>query len=519
MRKAAIVFLLHFLLSVSVFGTGFQDSAPASQVQLDSAAVKALESKLSQYVKAIAPLDCETQQEECDFLISSCNDSLTRQHVALWLYRHYISSQIMGVEAVAIHLTDKWFSTGAVKMSSDIELMNAKIYAEFNMRSLVGMRAPGLTLKARDGSEHRVFGGNASEGDRWMNSSRYSVLYFYDTGCPNCLAQTVMLRNLLPGAAVPIDFYAIYTGADSLAWDGYVDKHFSIKSDQISLSHLWDPQLDSDFQRKYGVLQTPRMFLVDRDWKIIGRGLDAQTLVAMLADLADEGDYQYGSEKSDGFLKAIFSTLPEDFTVRDVNSLTDRMALRSGNDSGTYRHIMGDLLYYLSYQRDGRYKEGCKYLIDNYILPDSKIWSTGSDSLAVLSFASAMDEILSKAAVGTRLPRLKVKGKLVSGSVPENLSGGIKSEKFNLRSLPDGSYVMFFSRDCPDCQDNLAAADSLLRSSPEMKLLLVDMTDVYPSGGKNWQDRLFETLDLSSLPLILHLDRRGVVSGRYLDFR
>ena len=470
----------------------------------------ALEAKLSEYVKAIEHLDIGAQREECDFLISTCTDSLTRQRVALWLYRHYSSSKIMGAEAVAVHLTDKWFSTGEVKMSSDIELMNAKIYAEFNRRSLVGMRAPGLTLRDRSGTEFRLFGGNESSGGRWMNSSRYSVLYFYDTGCPNCLAQTVMLRNLLPGANVPVDFYAVYTGADSLAWDRYVGKYFSMKSDNLSVNHLWDPQMDSDFQRKYGVLQTPRMFLVDRDWRITGRGLDAQALMSMLSDLSGDEDYQYGSEKSDVFLKAIFSTLPDGFTASDVNSLTDRLAERSGEDSGTYRRVMGDLLYYLAYQRDGRFKEGCKYLIDRYILPEEKVWAGGTDSLAVLSYAAAMEEVLSKTAVGTRIPRLKVTGTLAPGGRPG---------KHRLRSLPDGAYIMFFSRDCQDCRENLAAADSLLRANPDMRILQVDMTDIYPSGGRSWQDRLFELFDLSSLPLIIHLGKGGVVEERYLDFR
>ena len=128
----------------------------------DSSALKALSAKLETYVKAIEGLPAEEQAAECDFLISSCNEQATRQFVATWLYRHYYSSKIMGVEAVAVHIVDKWFTSGNARPVSDIELMNARIFADFNRASLVGMPAPGLTLKNRAGEDVELFGGNDS---------------------------------------------------------------------------------------------------------------------------------------------------------------------------------------------------------------------------------------------------------------------------------------------------------------------------------------------------------------------
>ncbi len=53
----------------------------------DSSALNALGRKLDEYIGAILPLPVSEQEEECDFLISSCRDSLTRQYVALRLWR------------------------------------------------------------------------------------------------------------------------------------------------------------------------------------------------------------------------------------------------------------------------------------------------------------------------------------------------------------------------------------------------------------------------------------------------
>lgn len=504
----------------------------------DSIVFAALGNKLAEYVAAIAPLDNKAKETECDFLINTCRDSLTRQYVATWLYRHYMSSPVMGVEEVAIYLTDNWFASGKVKMPDEVEMMNARIYADFNRQSLIGCSAPGMTLRGRDGTVHDVFGGNDAE-ETELPVKRYSVLFFYDTGCPNCLAQTILLRNLFQDENMPLDLYAVYVGADSLSWDKYVETRLDIKSDVVKVNHLWDPELDSGFQRKYGVIQTPRLFLVDRDWTIVGRGLDAPALASMLKNMLEAGQYEYGSEESDAFFTELFATLLDGYTVEDVNRLSDKVVERSSAD----RRMVGDLFYYLSYQMDGRLKEGCKYVIDKYILPNERKWSSENDSLAVLGYARTMEDLLSRAEVGTRITDLVFKGKLARGGVPADMmpafnvhgeemaadSAVMSAGKRKIKSrsgawhsgkLSDGTYVMFFSKTCGDCQENLAAVDALMSADKDMKVLFIDMNSrMFPGCGDDEVDKWFDRLDLSSTPYILRFGKGGIVTARYVDFR
>ena len=74
---------------------------------VDSLGLSALNSKLEEYLSAIRTESLSIQQEECDFLIESCSDSLVRQSVAVYLYDHYRESAVLGVEAVAIHIFDR----------------------------------------------------------------------------------------------------------------------------------------------------------------------------------------------------------------------------------------------------------------------------------------------------------------------------------------------------------------------------------------------------------------------------
>lgn len=132
--KSLSVIVSMILLSL----TGFHGASASEMMSPDSLALASVGKKLVEYVGAIEPLDLVAQKEECDFLISSCRDTVTRQYVASWLYRHYQSSHLMGIESVALHIADSWFFTGKVSAMSDADLMDMRIWAEFNRQSMVG---------------------------------------------------------------------------------------------------------------------------------------------------------------------------------------------------------------------------------------------------------------------------------------------------------------------------------------------------------------------------------------------
>ena len=215
----------------------------ASVFQPDSAKMAALNLKLDEYLRAISNESLEVQKQECDFMIESTSDSLVRTMVARRLLSNDMDSPLMGAESVAIHLLDNWFLNSKVSMPSEVDLMNARIFADFNRQSLLGCKAPELQLKAKDGDMRNVFP---------RDSRRYTVLYFYAPDCAKCKVQSILLRNLLNTEDYPVDFVAVYTGDDVQEWDEYVSKRLDVSSEAVSVEHLWDPESDSDYQRKYG---------------------------------------------------------------------------------------------------------------------------------------------------------------------------------------------------------------------------------------------------------------------------
>ncbi len=483
-------------------------------VQADSSALAALGLKLEQYVKALEPLGADAHEEECDFLVSSCRDSVTRQYVTLWLYSHYVSSDVMGAEAVAIDIADKWIFSGRVKMKNDIDLMNARIYADFNRMSLIGRKAPEMTLADDAGDSLCLYA-----GDR---SLRYSILYFYDTGCPECLAQTVLLRTYLSSISYPLDVYAVYVGADSLSWKHYREERLSVNSASVNVVHFWDSDLASDFQRKYGVLKTPQMLLVGKDNVILGRRLDVPALALMIDRLYSSDDYGYGSEESADAFSRIFAAGEDN--ADGIRSAVDRIASRVSDDPPVFKETVGDMFYYLAGQRDGAYKECAGYIADKYILSRPDVWDTAADTVKVVGYARTISDLFSRAMPGTAVPSVKVRGVLARGGVPAEILGkcGLqpqdggkvhsRNRDVSLQRLPGGTYVMFYDKDCEACRRNILAADRLMRTEPGMRVFFAEL------GGDDVTAALLDAFDLTSLPYIFSISEKGVTGVRYIDF-
>lgn len=367
------------------------------RAQVDSAGVARTLALVDEYIAALEQEPLDVKLSECDLLVETCTDSLLRQAVAVKLYRHYADSRLMGEEAVAIHLYDRWFARGPVAFPSKDESAKAHIFVAFNRASQLGLQAPELEMR---GFEDEPVTVPAPDGRR-------SVLYFYDTGCAKCKLEVILLRSWLEEQPGELDLYAIYVGSDRAAWKEYVAGRLQVANPRIRVVHAWDPEMESDFQRRYGILQTPRIFLLDEAGTIIGRRL----------------------------------------TV---------------------------------------------------------------DALRQLTQIEVMDEELdSRNPVGARLPALTVPGALYrpNGAVAKTL------DLSRLRGRP--AYLVFHSEGCSRCQAELPVLERSLRCGA--KAFLVDVDRILaedPALAK----QLFDAFDLSTLPHILAVDRRGVITDRYISF-
>ena len=526
----------------------------------DSSKFAALGLKLAEYYDAMKHESLAVQESECDFLIETATDLTIRQYIAQNIYDHFSASPVMGAENVAVHVFDKWFADGTLQMSSPEVYHDARTYADFNRQSLIGCRAPSLELERPDGTIVTLFGPDAGyvngneEGKASENGvGKFSVLFFYDADCPKCKLQISLLNALFKAKNYPVNLYAVYVGDDRQKWTECMSGLFF--SSDVSICHFWDPTLESDFQRRYGVTQTPRMFLISPDGTIIGRGLDAVALEAMLDGLFAPKEMVYGGRESEELFDGIFAASGGTPFVGAVKGISDYVydkTLAVG-DTLMFKQLAGDYLYYLSTRSGEGFKEGMRYHIDKNILSQDKVWTSQDDSLKVVGFAQIMSDLLSKALPGSRIASLKVPGELYtaqhSGEVTgdrSNVNDGFKKSdkpKIVRRKLDrlngDENIIIFYTEGCEVCAAEKAAAmeylssdashktgghmtthdadDSCRSDAPGKINVFMVNVDAIMASDPSLASRLIDTFDLSSLPYIIRTDRRGTIQGRYLS--
>ena len=268
--KKAILILILSLLATGLFGQEVPGTQIPDKHHVDSVAMAKLDRMLENYTANIARESVDVKGAECDFLISSVRDSLTMQHIALWLYDHYKESELMGDEAVAIHVYDNWFKTGTIPMRSEFDRLDADIFVTFNRNTLLGMKAPEVDLRGPCGRKVKV-----------PQDGSHSVLFFFDTSCAKCQLEAQVLPGIMEKVEFPTRFYAVYCGQSKKEWRQFRRK-FKVHNRNVGIVHAWDPKMDSDYIRLYGVMSTPRIYFTDVDGEILGRRLEPESLQELI---------------------------------------------------------------------------------------------------------------------------------------------------------------------------------------------------------------------------------------------
>lgn len=236
----------------------------------DSLRFSKLDSLLNVYVVAIREDLPENKMAEMNFLIDSAKDSITKAHIALWLFDYYKQSPLMGEEELAIYIYDSYIQTGIVAPRSEFDAMDAKLFVDFNRSSLLGMQAPQITLFKPCGGEQTI-----------PQKGKTALIWFYDSSCGKCKMEAKLLPSIIEQHATkPINFYAVYSGQSKKDWRNF-RKAFRLRSKNVKLVHLWDPTISSDYLRQYGVISTPKLFMVEAGGLIIGRRLELDNLPQM----------------------------------------------------------------------------------------------------------------------------------------------------------------------------------------------------------------------------------------------
>ena len=315
---------------------------------------------LRSYFAAISIMPVDSINARLDALIASAADDDTRSAIAGRAFDYYMDCPVMGAEGVSVYIADNYFLNKRLTWPSEATWPNLYAFAEFNRLSLLGMPAPELVLESLDGGMV----------DIREDVGGYKILFFYEDACSTCVKQTPLIVSILKeySGAAPIRFYAVYTQGDRTAWAKYALTNFGgINNPLVQVYNLWDPEGASEFHKKYSVLTTPALFLLDADNRIAGRKLDAAALSELL------GQKESFTSSLNDLLDGVRDNLG--LGTETMADVCAAFATRIGDDPGMYRDTYLGIYNYLRGKGEYEALESAAYVAENYILGRPGMWS------------------------------------------------------------------------------------------------------------------------------------------------
>ncbi|HZG01639.1 MAG TPA: thioredoxin-like domain-containing protein [Chitinophagales bacterium] len=225
--------------------------------------------KLNKYFTQVIPQIPDTiSMEAVKITERAKSNPETFKYAVWWLTYHYETSKIMGMDAVFVHMVEKYYMTNQVTWVDSAQRVKIIQRAKDLAPTMLGNKAPALPL--RDMYLNKV------STDEIKNP--YVVMIFWDPTCGHCKKEIPKLDSLYKKSlkAMGVEVIAINLEGDQKQWMDYVKEH------ELEWINLWDPYNESKFREKYDIKSTPVVFVLDKERKIRAKRISVEQVGEVL---------------------------------------------------------------------------------------------------------------------------------------------------------------------------------------------------------------------------------------------
>ncbi len=166
------------------------------------------------------------------------------------LLNQYAGSKIMGMDAVYVHMVEKYYMTGEAYWADPDQIKKMEERALAISPTLIGRKAPNLTMQDTLGQYQTLYN----------LKGEYTLLYFWDYDCGHCQKETPKLAKLhKEWADKGVALYAVSINGSLDKWKEAIRKY------GLGDVNVQDHQRSSGFDGVYDIRSTPRLFILDKD--------------------------------------------------------------------------------------------------------------------------------------------------------------------------------------------------------------------------------------------------------------
>ena len=231
--------------------------------------------KLERYYREIMPQASDSIIKDLDFkLLLARSAPEMFKYLLIWFTDEYLNPKYMGQDAIFVHLFDKYHSKGLSPWLNEKQMETISRRAYMQMANLIGETAANLELPDSTGKMNSMYEVKAD----------YTVLVFWDPNCGHCKQEIPRIDSIYQatwkGRSVKI--FAVNTENDKSAWVNYIKEHklgdwIHVYQTKEMLEQEKTSQKPS-YKQLFDVIQTPTLYLLDKEKRIVGKKLTWQQL-------------------------------------------------------------------------------------------------------------------------------------------------------------------------------------------------------------------------------------------------
>ena len=231
------------------------------------------EPKLDHYYKDLVSPDPDSIDREIDHMLlySRTNKDMFK-FLLVYFTQKYINPEYMGQDAVFIHIFDKYINTGQADFFTEKYRKFVDDRAYSIMANLIGQPAANLELTDTSGKIKSLY----------EIPSNFVLICFWDPTCSHCKETIPRLDSIYQAKwkYEGVQIYGVMVDGGQENWRNFIRTHNLgdwINVYQTTAQH--DAEVAAgkpDYRQLYDVYQTPAIYLLDKEKRIVAKKLTYQ---------------------------------------------------------------------------------------------------------------------------------------------------------------------------------------------------------------------------------------------------
>lgn len=228
----------------------------------------ALQRKMDRYLQEITFQDPDSLIHSSDVVIEKAlrGGNKEMQSYCIWYLTNKAENPaLIGGEQVFVHLAEKYYLGGLMPVTDSGTVKNIRQKVNTLKPLLAGKPMPALSLTDTTGTLRSLEDIKAN----------YTVVVFYDPDCSHCRQSTPALKEFYEKnkKTLGVQIFAASVARAPEQWKKYI-REFGLQE----WVHGYDYSFRIDFRKEFDVVNTPMIYVLDQDKKIIARRIPAEQL-------------------------------------------------------------------------------------------------------------------------------------------------------------------------------------------------------------------------------------------------